>query len=507
MRKRLGVVFAALLVACSSEVSTTGSGAGGAGTGGAGSGATGTGGGHDACSVEACAAELGEPAVCAGPDGGCTPLLSHACPAFIGDDNSDDTMWLGFVAPFSDGLELIGDTLANGVRLQNEELVAAVGGIATGAGPRPLNILLCDSQPNPAPAMSHLHDVVRVPAIIGPALSSVVLEVAPTAIASGTMLLSPSSTSPTVTELADAGLVWRTAASDSGLHRGLAGLVAELETRIRSEQGIGAGTPIRVAIVRSNAPTSQRTYEDLALIAVINGTSLAENGGDVITVDIEEPQTSPDYALAIATLVGFEPHLVVGLGFFGEVVDPIALGLEAALDGAAPRPYYALTEPAFDAAREASNDAALRRRLTGVSQAWRGPSWDTFVVRYATRFGGPPALPFAANAYDAAMLLSYALAATGAPTTGADLAAQMANMVTGPTVEGQPSGIAPGMASMVSGSPFDYDGASGPLDFDLLTGDVEAWIDAWCFAAAGVDTRTGYYDPAAHAVTGQLGCP
>lgn len=504
MLKLVGVFFVALLCACTSEVVSPPNGVGG---GGAGSGATGVGGGHDACSVEACAAELGEPAVCTGPDGGCAPLLSDACVEIIGDDNTDDTLWLGLVAPFSDGFELIGEALANGVRLQNEELVAAVGGVAGGSGPRPVNILLCDSQPDPAPAMSHLIEVVDVPAIIGPALSSDVLAVAATAIASGTMLLSPSSTSPTVTSLADDGLVWRTAASDSGVHRALAGLVSELETRIRLEQGLDPSTPVRVAIVRSNTDLSTHLYAGLQESALVNGESLAENGGDVITVAIDPAQMSPDYTSAIATLVGFEPHLVLGLGLFGEVVDPIALAVEAGLDGSAPRPYYALTEQALDAARSASHDGALRPRLTGVSQAWRGPLWDAFTVRYSSRFGQAPALAFAANAYDAATLLSYALAATNAPATGPQLAAQMASMITGPTVEGQPSGIALGMASVASGSPFDYEGASGPVDFDLETGEVEAWVDAWCFAAAGVETSTGYYDPAAHDVTGQLGCP
>jgi branched-chain amino acid transport system substrate-binding protein len=479
----------ALLIGCTSFVDEQ-PGAGGGGEAGAG----GSGGTSGACDPVACTEELGVPALCPRPDHACVPVTSEDCTAWIGD--ATDAHWLGFVAPFSDGLETIGNGIVTGVELQHEEFAAAAGDSAP-----TYNVIVCDSQRDIHAVFDHLTENVRVAAVIGPALSSVLSEV----VDSGTLIISPSSTSPTIPDMADDGLVWRTAPSDDTLHIGLAALTSELETRIRSEQAIPAGTPIRAAIVRTESDHISHTYDAFVAAAQINGLSITANGSDVITLEVPIPDASPDYGDAIATLAAFEPHLIIGLGFMGEVVDPIGLAVEAALDGSAPRPYYALIEPALPAARDASADAALRSRLTGVSVAWRGPLWDAFLLRHQARFGSPPGYNYAANAYDAAQLLAYALAATDDPS-GRSLAEQLPRMVSGTVIGGQPSDIPAGLALASSRTPFDYEGASGPVDFDAA-GEVLGWLDAWCFAAAGTETYTGYFDPKQGAVTGQLGCP
>lgn len=473
MTPRIGMVVALLVAGCSAQIETD-PGAGGAAAGGAG----GSGGGGGA------GGELSAP-------------TSAACPEFIGELD-DEAAWLGFIAPLSGQFEIIGEALALGVELQHEELFDTTG--------RRVNVLLCDSQPDAEPAMDHLVDTVGVPAIIGPAFSSTLLDVADRAIASGTLLISPSSTSPAVTDLDDNSLVWRTAPADDELHVALAALTSELEARVRTEQSIPNGTSIRVAVLASDNLLGERTFDAYVETVVINGMTVAANAGDVLTVSVPLPQDNPDYSSIVAQVATFEPHLVIGMGFFGEIVDPIAMEIEAALAASAPAPYYALTETSFDAALAASSDAALAPRLTGVRGAWGGLLWDAFVVRHTAAFGFEPNFEYAANAYDAAMLLSFALAGTEIPS-GSSLAVQLGEMTTGPIIRGEPTHIAEGIALRSNGATFDYEGASGPVDFDLATGNVLGWIDAWCFSAPGVDTSVPYYDPKAGAVTGELGCP
>jgi hypothetical protein len=70
-----------------------------------------------------------------------------------------------------------------------------------------------------------------------------------------------------------------------------------------------------------------------------------------------------------------------------------------------------------------------------------------------------------------------------------------------------------GFQALTSPGTFDFDGASGPLDFDLATGEARSNIEVWCIAqAAGMrpsfvpsgrlfdakaNKLTGTYDPVA----------
>jgi branched-chain amino acid transport system substrate-binding protein len=95
----------------------------------------------------------------------------------------------------------------------------------------------------------HLAKDVGVPAILGPAFSGDTLKVATeVTVPAGTLLFPSSATAAAITNLNDKGLVWRTCPSDAIQAVPLAGLVSDMEAKIRIDQTLPASTQIKVAI-------------------------------------------------------------------------------------------------------------------------------------------------------------------------------------------------------------------------------------------------------------------
>src|SRR5690606_29904521 len=63
-------------------------------------------------------------------------------------------------------------------------------------------------------SLTHLSETVGAPVVIGPIFSELVLGLAEQAKTSGTLMISPTATAKTITDLDDDGLVWRTIPSD-----------------------------------------------------------------------------------------------------------------------------------------------------------------------------------------------------------------------------------------------------------------------------------------------------
>src|SRR5262249_21007055 len=98
--------------------------------------------------------------------------------------------------------------------------------------------------------------------------------------------------------------------------------------------------------------------------------------------------------------------------------------------------------------------------------------------------------------YDAAYLIAYAVIALCAKdVTGASLADALRRTVPpGPRVDVGPNAINDAVMSLRSGTNIDFNGASGPLDFDVATGDAEADIQVWCLDVDATGKATSFKD-------------
>jgi ABC-type branched-subunit amino acid transport system substrate-binding protein len=183
---------------------------------------------------------------------------------------------------------------------------------------------------------------------------------------------------------------------------------------------------------------------------------------------------------------------------------------------AALRPRYVLTAwsraPAVLSLVQAGGDD-LRRRLLGTIPGRQSTLFDSYALRYKSTYGSLPQTIGAANAYDAAYLLAYGLAAAGpGPLTGTAIAAGLGRTVGGVPLEVGPNPINAAFGVLSEGKRIDFTGASGPLDFDLSTGEAPADIDIWCVrqSPAGeliFEPSGRYFDADRAELVGAIDCP
>lgn len=408
-----------------------------------------------------------EPAPPFDPPGDCSAVIGVPIDALF----EPDVVRLVTLLPESGPAGEIGRGMRQAVALALEE-VAAVGGLP---GAVRVGALACDSRTDPARAVELVRWMLadfETPAIIGPGLSAATLRLhAERLIARGPLFVSPSATHPLLAELADDGLFWRTAPDDGRPAWALGRWLAE-----RGE---------RVAVV-ARADGFGESLAEAALAGVCGGPCaeqrarrwLVEPGGDV----------APVVEAIIAS--GFDA--VALLGGAGET-DRI---LRLLVEGEAAIRAIGLGELSSDPGFVASLPAALRPRLAGARHgAAEGIVADGFADRYRARWGGDPG-PFAAHAYDAAWLVLHAMAALppGTPLDGDALGQRLGRMSEGRAVPSGPAGWLDGQAAFRDprAGTFDFDGASGPLDFDA-TGQAPAPVQGWTVSADGAIVGDGLW--------------
>jgi branched-chain amino acid transport system substrate-binding protein len=474
----------------------------------------------DACTSSATCVERagGAPAACV--RGHCVSLTSPDCtsvhpPEHIG---YDETVFIGWMGPLSGNFASVGIPIHQAAALAFDEFEERANGIpgAINGERRALALIACHENADPVRAARHLVDTVRVPAIIGPTFSGIALDVATTvSIPGDTMLLSPSATSPAISGLNDAGLVWRTAPSDAVQAVPLALLLAQLETRIRADLALAPDQPIRVATAAKGDAYGMGLFDALTPIVSFNGKSATQNLADAtfLPTTYDDPTTmSVNFTTVVDQLVAFKPHIVLPLGTT-EGVTEIMAGVEAKWSGAAPRPRYLFTDGGrVDEMLSATQDESLRTRVMGTVPGRKGAKFDAFALRFEQRYGKTPGL-FSENAYDAAYLIAYAIVAADVGVLdGASIAGGMRRMSEGALADVGPMHINTTFSTIASDGGIDFDGVSGPLDFDNATGEAPSDIAVWCVShnpitSENVFTSSGqHYDATAEMLVGSGAC-
>jgi branched-chain amino acid transport system substrate-binding protein len=446
-----------------------------------------------ACSTNVeCTQKLGAPAICRARDRRCAALLSPECPSVHGDITSDDTLVFGTMFTLTGTNGPAGLARQHSAELALDEIKQSVGGIRSGVDgrPRPLAIVECDDNLDSVRPANHLVDDVGVQAILGVASSSRVIEVATkVTIPKGVLLISPTATTPALTSLPDANLVWRTSPSDALQSIALLDQLPALEARFRTDNVVPAGTKLGVTFVYINEAYGLGLYEAVTRNGQLNGKPI----GDPANAGLSEGRTYPpnptDLEPQIAATLAESPRPAI-LVLFGstEVVTKFIGPLESRWGTSAPRPLYLLADGGqkTELLALAAADDALRKRVRGtVPAASRATNnFDTFVFKYEGQFGGPaPSVFGMAGTYDAMFLLGYSVAAAGPrPVTGDELQKGFGRLVSGAKISVGGTGMNAGFQALASPGTFDFDGASGPLDFDLATGEARSNIDVWCIA-------------------------
>ena len=447
------------------------------------------------CEKNADCASKGAFTICNKVKGTCAALKSKECTTVEGDYTDDDAFLIGSILPTGGDDKDTGRAMENSIRLAIGDFLDSSGGLPLlpGATKRPYVLVGCNDDSDSdtsVVAATHLVDEVGVPAIIGASFSGITIKIATkVTIPSGTLLISPSATSVAITDLADDGLVWRTSPSDTFQAKAIAELMPQLEATVHADDGVPAGTPVRVAILNKGDSYGSGLGKALEKILVLNGKPALDpaNQYNYLRLDYgnpDDPKTDPlSYEDKVAQVLAKKPHVVM---FFGtnEAVTNVFTPLVKGWQGTRPRFLFSDGGLVNDLWVNVGADSDLRKRVLGSIPGTNNQLFLNFKQAYKTKFsdGTDPAVFGAAGSYDAAYLLAYASVANGAaPVTGPNLAKGLKKLVPpGTTIAVGADSINPAFKVLGGGKNIDFDGSSGPLNFDVTTGDAPSDIQIWC---------------------------
>ncbi len=254
---------------------------------------------------------------------------------------------------------------------------------------------------------------------------------------------------------------------------------------------------------------------------MINGSKATTpaNENNFKRFDYGDPDAPPvSYPAAINGINTLKPHVIYLLGTT-ETINDMMVGIEAGWDDANPRPIYLLADGALvqevtDAANSVAAKATtppLRKRIYGTVPGTSNENFQTFRILYDSRIkdGSSASTGGAANAYDAVYNIAYSVVAAGdKPITGAVIRDGFAKLVPpGTPLTAGAANINTAFQKLANGEKIDFAGASGPLDYDLTTGEASSDIQIWCLppesSAPGANAGPGRSTPVSYDAQGQ----
>ena len=452
------------------------------------------------CDEAACIAQ-GAGFTCRGSK--CVGLLSKECTTVYGDYKNVNAVFFGSVLPTTGGDSSTGLPIENALKLALDDFNQVANGLPAIPGTkerRPMVLVGCsDDSDNPTAvtAAKHLAEDVGVVAIIGGAFSGITLDVANTVtIPDEVLLFSPSATSVAITDLDDHDLVWRTSPPDSFQAQALSLYMPEIEAKVRADLGLLANDKIKVAILNKGDAYGSGLAKALEQKLVINGKPATDqsNSGSYMRVDYgnpDDPTVNPTkYPQTVAQTLAFKPNVTLVFGA-NEGVSEVFSKIEEQWNGAPMVTYR--SQFIFSDAGEipelwqyiADNDAGgtLRPRVRGTVPGTDNTLFKTFRSAYTSKYqdGSSPDVFGVAGGYDIIYLLGYSAAGLGAtPVTGPNLAKRLKKMVSGAKVDVGAETINSTFLKVANDGSIDYNGASGPLNFDVKTGEAPSDIQIWC---------------------------
>jgi branched-chain amino acid transport system substrate-binding protein len=469
--------------------------------------------------------------ICRKSDSKCVPLKTNECTLVDGDPSRDDSFMIGAVLPTTGADDIFGKPVELAIQLALSEIKNELSGIPTSTPGvnRPVLFIGCsdnsDLEDDTArKAATHLSEVLQVPAIIGEAFSGSTLTIAnDVTIKNGTLLISPAATSDTITSLSDNDLVWRTSPPDKLQAAALKLYVPEVEQLVRANftmEMMPPDTKVKVAILH-NTDSYGVGLADGVLSGSdspplqINGVALNDPSNAANYKRTQYSDLIVDEQLAAANELAetFHPHIVLLFGF-SEAIS-IMSTIEDNWTGGTIRPRYVFPDAVLssDLSNAVGADASLRSRVTGTIPGTQNQQFIGFVDRYNLKYSSEknnyPANTFgAAGGYDAVFLLAYATATlNGMPETGKNLAEGLKLLSEGASIEAGAKNVSKGFTELLTKGTMNYNGASGPLDFNPATGEAQSDIQIWCLPEDGGMTGDGrssgrFYEAASKKLAG-----
>ena len=449
----------------------------------------------------------------------CRPLRTKACNTVLGEEfvqRGDDPLIIGVVTHLTGLGQPSGQSTKNAIELAIAHINdPRVGGVLGAHAGRPLVALVCDDTTNAeaVPAIMQHLDEVGVPAVIGSNYSSVTKVLAQEAQERRILAISPSSTAVGLSLDQDADdqnddFFWRTAPSDAFQGQAIAHFAAKRLISRHPDREVS----VAVALVYVND-----TY-GRSLMGATNGALGPFLMGSGLTVDVVEfPyekgvtqtfETAVDYVLVDA------PKTVILIGLDGshsffELLRQRWHDSGGSESSPGFDPFVDIDFFASDGVRSGRLPAEFTARddwlsekppfFFGTAYAGRtGDTYDRFAADYISRYLEEGDVPEAwtEHAYDATILMAFALAGNPTPTgeTMVDTLKRLGEANASTYSVTDTSGLKNLLTSATGDRNVTLEGTSGLLVFDVATGerqkgDIRRWdidVEATTFVECGL---------------------
>lgn len=339
---------------------------------------------------------------------------------------------VGALMPLSGAGGSFGQEMLASAKVALEEINAA-------GGPLGRKIALVEENDETSPEAAvrgarKLVDVDKVSAIIGTWASSVTLAVAPIVQASKIVQLSTSGASRITEVQKKGGHLFRTEPDDL--------LFGKAYAEYANSQGWK-----KAAVLGLNVPFTQMTVEAFK-------QRFEERGGEVTSfTTYNEDQTT--FRSEVTRAFADGPDFIHISGYEPDITAILKAAYQLGLSGRFIVPGFAVSPELIKNAGPAAEGLLLVEE--GVAEG--SPAYD----RLAKALGGDRYYSFGAQAYDQLVLLALAIEA--AKSTDGTALNEAIRKVSGP--EGtKVTSFAEGIEALRKGEQINYEGASGPIDFD-----------------------------------------
>jgi len=370
---------------------------------------------------------------------------------------------IGVLLSQTGGLDDYGPGNTKGAQLAAEQINSAGGVLG-----KPIEVFVEDDQTDrnaAASAATKLITTNRVNAIVGAQFSGGTIAALSIAKASGVPMVSPSATSPALSDLAlTGGYFFRTTPNDN-----LQGVVAA--------DYLFKNLTLRYVniMARNDAYGTGLAGVVKARFETLGGTV---NKTEILPVS----PVQSDYTSAVQSVFSPSPEAVYFIAF----TDEAFVVMKNWHDGLGANPQWnkkwvfaeGLKSQVFiDQIRAApvNVDVTAIRGTNPVTGF--GSVYATFEAQYKARFFNQTPVLYTDNAYDAAMVIALAAQKAGS-TDGTAIKAQLKNIATPPGTVIKPGEWAKAVTEIAAGRDIDWEGAAGSENFDAngdVTGPYEIW--------------------------------
>jgi branched-chain amino acid transport system substrate-binding protein len=365
---------------------------------------------------------------------------------------------LGFLGGFTGPIESFAPGIFQGAKSAADQ-ISASGGLLGG---KALELVTGDSTCADVTAAANAADRLinseNLPAIVGPMCTPATISAANNAaIPGGVVIVSPSATSPAISDVDDSDLLFRTVPSDS--YQG------ESMAKLLMAKGI---TTIAIAYINSD-------YGKGFADALAN--SYTALGGNV-AAKVAYEDGKADYRAEIGSMASSGAEHLAVLGYAngaGQTIirQSLESGDFANFIGGDGMPEQSLID--------AIGAEALEGMIFTRSGSQEGQGKDNFAA--ISKEGGFDDSAYAPHAYDATFLLALAMEKKGnAEREG--MSEALRAVASPPGMQVYPGEWDKALAALKQGEDINYEGAAGSQDFDE-NGDANIleWAETWAFNA------------------------